>query len=62
VPARRVVDRNGERARSVAAETGCTALEDPSELPAGIDAVSIAVPTALHAEVAVPLLERGIPR
>jgi predicted dehydrogenase len=56
-----VVDRNGERARSVAAETGSAALEDPSELPAGIDAVSIAVPTALHAEVAIPLLERGIP-
>ena len=57
-----VVDPNGERARAVAAEAGgCLALEDASELPADLGAISIAVPTALHARVAVPLLERGVP-
>jgi predicted dehydrogenase len=57
-----VVDPNGARAREVAAEAGgCRALEDAAELPSDLDAVSIAVPTALHAQVAVPLLERGIP-
>ena len=56
-----LVDPNGERARPLAEELGCRALEDASELPSGLDAVSIAVPTVLHARVAVPLLERGIP-
>jgi predicted dehydrogenase len=57
-----VVDPNGDRAREVAAESGgCLALEDAAELPPDLQAVSIAVPTALHARVAVPLLERGIP-
>jgi predicted dehydrogenase len=56
-----VVDPSAERAQAVAAETGCTALESVAQLPADLDAVSIAVPTALHAEVAIPLLERGVP-
>jgi predicted dehydrogenase len=55
-----VVDPNGETARQLAGELGCAAFEHASELPRDVDAVSIAVPTALHAEVAVPLLERGI--
>ena len=56
-----VVDTNGERARAVAEEAGCEALEDAARLPPDLDAVSVAVPTARHAEVAIPLLERGIP-
>jgi predicted dehydrogenase len=56
-----VVDRSAERARTIALEVGCAAYEDAAELPRDLDAVSIAVPTALHAEVAIPLLERGIP-
>lgn len=56
-----VVDPNLERARELAGELGCLALESAAELPAELDAVSIAVPTALHARVAIPLLERGIP-
>lgn len=58
-----VVDPNGATARELATELGCKALEDASELAAlgDLDAVSIAVPTALHARVAIPLLERGIP-
>jgi predicted dehydrogenase len=56
-----VVDPSAERAKAVAAETGCTALENVAQLPGDLDAVSIAVPTALHADVAIPLLERGVP-
>jgi len=56
-----VVDRSIERARAVATEAGCAAFEDVSDLPAELDAVSIAVPTAVHAEMAIPFLERGIP-
>ncbi|MBI5361562.1 MAG: Gfo/Idh/MocA family oxidoreductase, partial [Planctomycetes bacterium] len=56
-----VVDPQGERARELAGELGCLALESATQLPADLDAVSIAVPTALHAEVAIPLLERGVP-
>lgn len=56
-----VVDPQRDRARAIAAEFSCQAFEDPSELPADLDAVSIAVPTVHHASVAIPLLERGIP-
>lgn len=56
-----VVDPDAAHAKELATELGCSAYEHVSELPADIDAVSIAVPTALHAEVAIPLLERGIP-
>lgn len=56
-----VVDPNGERAREIANELGCNALEDAAQLPHDLDAVSIAVPTVHHAQVAIPLLERGIP-
>lgn len=55
-----VVDSDAERARSAAAELGCEALFDPAELPPELDAASVAVPTAVHAEVAVPLLARGV--
>ncbi|MDZ4774432.1 MAG: Gfo/Idh/MocA family oxidoreductase [Planctomycetota bacterium] len=55
-----VVDPNGEKARALATECKTTALESPAQLPASVEAVSIAVPTSLHAEVAIPLLERGV--
>jgi predicted dehydrogenase len=55
-----VVDPSLERARALAGELGCKALASVAELPGDVQAVSIAVPTALHAEVAVPLLERGV--
>jgi len=54
-----VVDSNGERAAALAAELGCAALSDASELPPDLDAVSVVVPTVQHAAVAVPILERG---
>jgi len=55
-----VVDPLPERARAVASEAGTRACGSVDELPTGLDAVSIAVPTALHAQVAIPLLERGV--
>ena len=55
-----VVDRDGERAEALAREVGATALTSAGDLPADLDAVAVAVPTAHHAEVAVPLLERGV--
>lgn len=55
-----VADADPGRARALAAELSCEAV-DPSELvERGLRAVSVAVPTVAHAEVAVPLLERGI--
>ncbi len=56
-----VIDRDGERAETLARELGCRALSDPAELGDDVQAVSIVVPTVFHADVAVPLLERGIP-
>ena len=56
-----VADHDEERARSLAAELGCEACRDATELPDSVEAVSVVVPTSLHAQVAVPLLERGVP-
>jgi predicted dehydrogenase len=55
-----VVDANAERAGALARELGVPALPDFSALPREVAAVSIAVPTAHHAAVAIPLLERGV--
>ena len=55
-----LVDPAPARRSALAAELGVPAFESLAELPAELDLVSIAVPTALHAEVAVPLLERGV--
>ena len=47
--------------RAEAAKTyGCATFADPSELPADVEAVSVAVPTKLHHAVAAPLLARGV--
>jgi predicted dehydrogenase len=55
-----VVDTDGERARQVAAETGCRALTDYRDLLGGIDCASLAVPTPLHFPIARDLLAHGI--
>lgn len=55
-----VADVNADAAREVAAQHGCTAHTDPSELLDKVDAVSIVVPTSLHLPVARPFLERGV--
>lgn len=55
-----IVDANAERAGALGAELGCAVLADASALPRDVQAVSIAVPTIHHANVAIPLLERGV--
>jgi len=55
-----VVDANTDRASAIALELGCAVFSEASSLPRDVQAVSIAVPTAYHASVAIPLLERGV--
>lgn len=55
-----VVDTNRARAEEIAAGVGSTAMYDPAGLIGRVDAVSVAVPTTWHLDVAKPLLERGI--
>jgi predicted dehydrogenase len=55
-----VVDKLPERAAEIAAAHGTRALTDSRELLGEVDAVSVAVPTELHREIALPFLERGI--
>ena len=56
-----VVDVNRERADEIAAAHHTRAAFDYRELIGHVDAVSIAVPTALHREVGGTLLDAGIP-
>lgn len=56
-----VVDINRARADEVAAAAGCRALTDARDLMDDeVDAIIVAVPTASHAEIASPFLERGV--
>ncbi len=55
-----VVDTVVDRAAEAAAATGVRALTDFRELFGQVDAVTVAVPTELHRDVALPFLERGI--
>jgi predicted dehydrogenase len=55
-----VVDTIPERARDAAAPAGARALTDFREILDEVDAVTIAVPTELHRDIAVPFLERGV--
>ena len=55
-----VVDRNSERARSVADEFDTGILPDLDSLTGRVDAVSLAVPTSEHARIGCLLLSRGI--
>ncbi len=54
-----VIDKDLDRARRVASEYGGQAASCPQDLGQDLDAVTVAVPTVYHAEVAIPLLERG---
>lgn len=56
-----VVDSDPLRSRAIANELGCEAFDHPTELIGRVDAVSVVVPTIAHADVAIPLLEAGIP-
>ncbi len=54
-----VVDTIEERAATAAAATGARAITDYRTIVGEVDAVTIAVPTELHHQVALPFLERG---
>ena len=56
-----IADARPEQAQAVAARCGTVALCDYRPLLELVDAVSIAVPTVLHREVAGAFLEKGIP-
>jgi predicted dehydrogenase len=55
-----VVDTRPERADEIAGRYGCPAYTTIDEVIGAVDAVSIAVPTSAHLEVAAPFLRRGI--
>src|SRR3954462_5281794 len=56
-----VVDTNAERAAAASSTTGAARFADFREvLERGVDVVSIAVPTELHRDIALPFHERGI--
>jgi predicted dehydrogenase len=55
-----VVDTKPGRADEVAAKCGTRAWRAASDLLGHVDAVSIAVPTVSHLDVALPFLERGV--
>jgi predicted dehydrogenase len=56
-----VVDTNRARAEDIAAANRTSALNDASELAGKVDAVTIAVPTEIHRDIALPFLQRGVP-
>ena len=55
-----VVDTNAARAHEVAAASGTRPLIDYRELLGEVDAVTLAVPTELHHEIALPFLAAGV--
>jgi predicted dehydrogenase len=55
-----VVDVNLGRADEVAVTTGARAYESARAILGEVDAVTIAVPTEAHLEVALPFIERGV--
>ena len=54
-----VVETAPNRAAEIASTSGTKPLSDYRELLGHVDAVSIAAPTELHHEIAMPFLERG---
>ncbi len=56
-----IVDKDLSRAQPLAEKYNTKAFANVEELPAAIDAVTIAVPTVAHLEVAMPFIQRGIP-
>ena len=55
-----VVDTNAARAHDVAAASGTRPLTDFRDLLGNVDAVTLAVPTDLHREIALPFLAAGV--
>ncbi len=56
-----VYDVDRPRATKIAGELGTIAFADVDELLAQVEAVTVAVPTAAHAEVGIRALRRGVP-
>jgi predicted dehydrogenase len=56
-----VVDINSERAAEVASANGTRPLTNFKELLGQVDAVTVAVPTELHRDIAVAFLASGVP-
>ena len=56
-----VVDKNRARAEEMAAANGTRPLVDFREVIGDVDAVTIAVPTELHHDIALPFLAAGVP-
>ena len=54
-----VFDTSDARATEISAKLGCRKFASLDELGSSCDAVSVVVPTDLHAKVALPLLARG---
>jgi predicted dehydrogenase len=55
-----VVDSNPKTREDAAKTYGVPAFAELEDLPADVEAVSVAVPTQLHHDVALPLLSRGV--
>jgi predicted dehydrogenase len=55
-----VVDTDLERASAAVGGSGARALTDYRDLFGMVDAVTVAVPTEMHHEIALPFLERGV--
>ncbi|MGE3508309.1 MAG: Gfo/Idh/MocA family oxidoreductase [Vicinamibacterales bacterium] len=55
-----IVDRNAARAEEIAAAAGTRALTQADELLGRVDAVTVAAPTELHHQLAMPFLQAGI--
>jgi predicted dehydrogenase len=56
-----VVDTNRGRADEIAAAHRTRAAYDARDLMGQVDAVTVAVPTAIHRDIALPFLEAGVP-
>ena len=56
-----VVDTNRGRAEEIARTVNTQAIFDARDLAGQVDAVTIAVPTELHRDIAMPFLEAAIP-
>jgi predicted dehydrogenase len=56
-----VVDTNRARAEEIAAANGTRAAFDFHDVLGGVDAVSVAVPTEAHRDIAIAFLNAGVP-
>jgi predicted dehydrogenase len=55
-----VVDKIPARAAEIAASSGTRPLTESRDVLGEVDAVTVAVPTDLHRDIAMPFLERGV--